>query len=39
MLEGLFPMKRALPEFDLDNDGEMATITYTMKADEVIPLQ
>lgn len=38
MLEGLFPSKRTLPELELDNDGEMAMITYTMRADEVIPL-
>lgn len=32
-LAGAFISKRALPDFDLDNDGEMTTITYTIKAD------
>lgn len=32
-LVGLFPSKRAMPDLELDNDGEMAVITYTLKAD------
>lgn len=32
-LVGLFPSKRAMPDLELDNDGEMAVLTYTMKAD------
>ena len=34
-LEGLKIMTRALPEFELDNDGEMAEITWTLTFDEV----
>jgi hypothetical protein len=34
-LEGMKVMKRATPEGELDNDGEMAIVTYTMTADEV----
>jgi hypothetical protein len=37
-LLGLFPFKRTLPDFDLDNDGEMAAIVWGMKASEIIPL-
>jgi hypothetical protein len=37
-LLGLWIMKRALPDLDLDNDGEMAGIVWTMKANELIPL-
>lgn len=36
-LVGVFISKRALPDFDLDNDGEMTTITYTLKADHCSP--
>lgn len=35
MLIGLYPFKRTLPDFELENDGEMATIVWGMKADEV----
>lgn len=36
MLIGLFPSKRALPDLDMDNEGEMGTIVWTMKADELL---
>lgn len=39
MLFGVFPSKRALPDFDLDNDGDMAALVWTLKADEVQVLQ
>lgn len=35
MLIGLYPFKRTLPDFELENDGELATIVWGMKADEV----
>lgn len=38
MLNGLYPMKEGIPELDLDNDGEMASMTYGMKCDERQPL-
>ena len=38
LLAGLWPFKRGLPDLDLDNEGEMATIVWTMKADELTPL-
>jgi len=34
-LEGVKIQKRATPEGELDNDGEMAVVTYTLTADEV----
>lgn len=37
-LVGTFPMKRALPDLELENDGEMAGIVWSMSADEVLPL-
>ena len=37
-LGGLFPSKRSTPELDMDNDGELATITFTMKADFMLAL-
>ena len=37
-LLGLWVSKRALPDLDLDNDGEMATIVWTLKASEMLPL-
>ena len=36
MLPGCFPPKLALPDFELDNEGEMAQHSYTMRADELI---
>ena len=38
MIGGAWASKRALPAWELDNDGEMANITYTISYDEVIPL-
>lgn len=38
MLQGLYPQKRALPDFEMDNDGEMGTIVWTMHYDEVLLL-
>lgn len=35
---GCFVKKRALPDLDKSNEGEMATVTYTMSYDNVTPL-
>lgn len=32
-LVGMFVSKRAMPDFDMDNDGEHTGLTYTIKAD------
>lgn len=37
-LTGTFPMKRGLPDLELENDGEMAGVVWSMSSDEVIPL-
>lgn len=34
----LYPYKRGTPEGDLDNDGEVAALTWGMKTSEVLPL-
>lgn len=31
-LEGLFPSKRALPDFDMNDDGDMAAVEWTFRA-------
>lgn len=36
-LEGLMPVKRALPDYELDNDGEMSEHVWSMTADELYP--
>lgn len=36
-LTGVFPMKRALPDLELDNDGEMSEHVWSMSADEILP--
>jgi hypothetical protein len=37
-LNGLWISKRATPDLDMANEGELATITYTFSADEMFPL-
>jgi hypothetical protein len=37
-LPNLWISKRSHSELDLDNDGEMSTITWTLKADQIIPM-
>ena len=37
-LVGLWPMKRALPELDLSNEGELAITTWTLCADDILPI-
>lgn len=36
-LDGLMPIKRALPDYEMDGDGEMAEHVWTMSADELLP--
>jgi hypothetical protein len=35
---GLFPSKRTLPDAEMKNAGDMATVEWTMKADDIMPL-
>jgi len=35
---GMFPSKKALPDLEMANEGEMAAIEWTFKADEVLPI-
>lgn len=37
-LSNVFPSKRGTPDFELDNDGEMAANEWTMRADSMLPL-
>ncbi|MGD9749382.1 MAG: hypothetical protein AB7W59_00140 [Acidimicrobiia bacterium] len=37
-LVGLFPSKRKLPDLEMENEGEIALIEWTMKADDILPL-
>jgi len=37
-LVGVFPKKRALPDLDKANEGELANVVWTMSADDVFPL-
>jgi hypothetical protein len=37
-LVGVFPTKRALPDLDLSNEGEMASVEWTMSVDDIIPI-
>jgi hypothetical protein len=36
IVEKAFVSKRALPDFELDNDGEMAEVTYTIRGQDLI---
>lgn len=35
LLDELFPSKRALPDFEMDNDGEMAQVEWTFRASDI----
>jgi len=37
-LLGLFVCKRATPDLEMANEGEMATIEWTFKADQMLPI-
>ncbi len=37
-LIGVFPKKRALPDLEMENEGEMASVVWTMSADDVEPI-
>ena len=34
----LFPSKRGVPDFEFDNDGEMAELTWTLNASDMLPI-
>jgi hypothetical protein len=38
LLMDTWPFKRAIPDLDLDNDGEIAASTWGFKSSEIIPL-
>lgn len=35
---GLFPTKRALPDLEMGNEGEMAGVTWSFRADDILPI-
>jgi hypothetical protein len=35
---GVFASKRGLPDFEMENEGEMAVVTWTFSADDILPL-
>lgn len=37
-LVGLFVTKRALPDFEMGNEGDLAVVTYTFSADDMLPV-
>jgi len=37
-LIGVFPSKRATPDLEMANEGEMAAVEWTLKVDDVLPL-
>lgn len=37
-LAGVFPKKRALPDLEAKNEGEIALVEWTLSADDVLPL-
>lgn len=34
----LFPSKRTIPDFEMDNDGELAIVMWTLRASDVLPI-
>ena len=37
-LNGVFPMKRKLPDLELENEGDMAVVEWTMSCDQLLPV-
>lgn len=37
-MTGLFPYKRALPDLEMENEGEMANVEWSMKHDTINPI-
>ena len=37
-LTGLWVRERTTPDFDMGNDGEMAVVSYVLRADKVLPI-
>jgi hypothetical protein len=37
-LVGLFPRRRALPDFEMDNEGELSVVTWGMACSQVLPI-
>jgi hypothetical protein len=37
-LSGVFPKKRALPDLEMANEGEMAQVEWTLSGDDIIPI-
>lgn len=37
-LVGVFPTKRVLPDLELANEGEMASVEWTLSVDDIIPV-
>ena len=37
-LNGAFPTKRVLPDLELENEGEMAGVEWTISVDDIIPI-
>ena len=35
---GMFPSQRALPDLEMENEGEMAATTWTFRADQLLPI-
>ena len=35
---GVFPTKRVLPDLEMANEGEMATVEWTLSVDDIIPV-
>lgn len=35
---GAFPSKRATPDLEMENEGEMAVLAYTLRADSIDPI-
>lgn len=37
-LVGVFPTKRSTPDLEMENEGELATIEWTLSVDDIIPI-
>jgi hypothetical protein len=37
-LVGVFPTKRVMPDLEMENEGELAMVEWTLSVDDILPI-